>query len=59
MHKAERPSKYFFQLLQIKKGVICVQIVLEIHQTEHDIVHFQGGTTSINTTVLVVVFPFS
>ena len=29
----------------------------EIHQTEHGIVHFQGRTTSIYTTVLVVVFP--
>ena len=27
---------------QIKKGVICVQILLEIHQTEHSRVHFEG-----------------
>ena len=37
MHKAERPNNYFSntfahnQAEQIKKGVICVQIVLEIH----------------------------
>ena len=45
MHKAELPSNYFFQLFrissfsiqaeQIKKGVICVQIMLEIHRTKH------------------------
>ena len=36
MHKAERPSNYFFsnaftynQAEQTKKGVICVQILLE------------------------------
>ena len=36
MHKAVRPSNYFFQHFtheQIKKGVICVQILLEIHLT--------------------------
>ena len=39
MHKAERPSNYFYntftrnQADQIKKGVICVQILLEIHLT--------------------------
>ena len=37
MHKAERPSNYFFQHFhtykaeQIEKGVIYVQILLEIH----------------------------
>ena len=38
MHKAERPSNYFFpialynnQAEQIKKVVICLQIMLEIH----------------------------
>ena len=31
----------FFQAKQIKKGVVCVQILLEIHQTEHSRVHFQ------------------
>ena len=42
MHKAERPSNYFSnsytynQVEQIKKGVICVQILLDIHLTEHD-----------------------
>ena len=41
MHKAERPSSYLFstfthyQAEQIKQGVIYVQILLEIHQTEH------------------------
>ena len=35
LHKAERPSNYFFlsftynQVEQIKKGVICVQILLK------------------------------
>ena len=39
MHKAERPSNYFSntythnQAEQIKKGVLCVQILLEIHLT--------------------------
>ena len=52
MHKAERPSNCFFtnsstynQAEQIKKGVICVQILLEIHLTEHGRFHFQGRTT--------------
>ena len=46
-HKAQLPSNYFFssstryQAEQIKKGVICVQIFIEIHQTEHSRVHFQ------------------
>ena len=37
MHKVERPSNYFSnsftcsQAEQIEKGVICVQILLEIH----------------------------
>ena len=37
MYKVERPSDYFFQHFHtyeyIKKGVICVQILLEIHLT--------------------------
>ena len=39
MHKAERPSNYFSntfthnQAEKIKKTVICVQILLEIHLT--------------------------
>ena len=52
MHKAVHPSNYFFfnsftynQAEQIKKGVICVQILLEIHLTEHGRFHFQGQTT--------------
>ena len=59
MHKAEHPSNYFFhffftynQAEQIKKGVICVQILLEIHLTEHGRFHFQGRTT-FYTPVLV------
>ena len=59
MHKAVRPSNYFFssffsynQAEQIKKGVICVQILLEIHLTEHGRFHFQGRTT-FYTPVLV------
>ena len=59
MHKAVRPSNYFFsnsftynQAEQIKKEVICVQILLEIHLTEHGRFHFQGRTT-FYTPVLV------
>ena len=58
MHKAERPSNCFIysftynQVEQIKKGVICVQILLEIHLTEHGGFHFQGQTT-FYTPVLV------
>ena len=33
------------QAEQIKKGVIFVQILLEIHLTEHGKFHFQGRTT--------------
>ena len=39
MHKAEHPSNYFsntfthYPAVQIKKGVICVQILLKIHLT--------------------------
>ena len=33
------------QAEQIKKGVICVQILLYIHLTEHGRFHFQGRTT--------------
>ena len=40
------------QAEQIKKGVICVQILLEIHLTEHGRFHFQGRTT-FYTPVLV------
>ena len=32
------------QAEQINKGVICVQILLEIHLTEHGRFHFQGRT---------------
>ena len=41
MHKAVRPSIYFFRFFhinqaeQIEKEVICVQILLKIHLTEH------------------------
>ena len=61
MHKAGRPSNYFFfnyfthkEAEQIKKGVICVQILLEIHLTEQGGFHFQGWTT-FYTPVLVTV----
>ena len=39
MHKAVRPSNYFFPILshnqaeQIQKKIICVKILLEIHLT--------------------------
>ena len=53
MHKAERPCNFFPTLShiirpteQITKGVICVQISLEIHLTEHSRFHIQGWTTS-------------
>ena len=58
MHKAEPPSKYFFQFFtynqaeQIKKGPICVRILLEIHLTKHGRFHFQGQTT-FYTPILV------
>ena len=59
MHKAVHPSNYFFQTLshmirlsRYRKGVICVQILLEIHLTEHGRFHFQGRT-AFNTPVLV------
>ena len=52
MHKAVRPSNYFFsnsftynQTEQIKEEVICVQVLLEIHLTEHGRFHYQGRTT--------------
>ena len=48
MHTAERPSLFFFsntfthnQGEQIKKEVICVQILLEKHLLEHSTVHFK------------------
>ena len=59
MHKAERPSNYSSnssfthnQAEQIKKGAICVQILLEIHLTEHGRFHFQGRK-AFYTPVLV------
>ena len=58
MHKAVHPSNYFSnsfkynQAEQIKKEVICVQILLEIHLTEHGRFHFQGRTI-FYTPVLV------
>ena len=55
MHKAERPSNYFFsnsftyyQAEQIKKGVICVQILLEIHRR----FHFQGTSVRRHFNVM-------
>ena len=58
MHKAVRPSNFlsnsftYNQAEQIKKGVICVQILLEIYLTEHGRFHFPGRTTFC-TPVLV------
>ena len=49
MHTAERPSNYFFHFFtynpteQKKKGVICVQILLDINLTEHGRFHFWPG----------------
>ena len=49
MHTAERPSNYFSdsftytQAKEIKKGVICDQILLEIHLTEHGSYYFKVG----------------
>ena len=49
MHKAECPSNYFLsntfthnQVEQIKKGVICVQISLEIHLTLNTVEPISG-----------------
>ena len=58
MHKAEYPRNFFpnsftyKQAEQIQKGVICVQILLQMHLTEHGRFHFQGRTT-FYTAVLV------
>ena len=58
MHKAERPSNYFSnsfthnQAEQIKKGVICVHMLLEIHHTEHSRFHFRGWTTALARLLL-------
>ena len=52
MLKAKRPGNYFAncfthnQAEQIKKIVICVQMLLEIHQSKHGKVHFQGWLTA-------------
>ena len=54
MHKAEHPSNYFFnsftynQAEQIKKGVICVQMLLEIHLTEHGRFHFSRSDSILH-----------
>ena len=45
-------SVTYYQAEQIKKELICVQILLEIHLTEHGRFHFQGRTT-FYTPVLV------
>ena len=51
MHEAEHPRNHFAnsftynQAVRITKGVICVQIVLDIHLTEHGRFHFQGRAT--------------
>ena len=55
MHKAKRPSNYFFysftynQAEQIKKGVICVQILLEIHLTERGNFSFPRSDNFLHT----------
>ena len=42
-------SFIYNQAEQIKEGVICVQILLEIHLTEHGRFHFQGRTAFYHT----------
>ena len=56
MHKAGRPSNYFFQYSftynqaeQIKKRVICVQILLETHLTEHGRFNFSRSDNFLHT----------
>ena len=55
MHKAVRPSNYFpnsftyNQAEQIKKEVICIQILLEIHLTEHGRFHFSRSDNFLHT----------
>ena len=55
MHKAVRPSNYFSnsftynQAEQIKKEVICVQILLEIHLTEHGRFSFSRSGNFLHT----------
>ena len=55
MYTTERPNNYFSnsftnnQVEQIKKGVICVQILLEIHHTELGRFHFQVWPTFFHT----------
>ena len=60
MHKAESPSNYFsnsfthYQAEEIKKGVICVQILLEIHLSEHSRFHFHSHTCLGHSNVVFV-----
>ena len=49
---AHQHKKAISRRMQIKKGVICVQNLLEIHLAELGRFHFQGRTT-FYTPVLV------
>ena len=55
MLKAEGPTIIFSnsftynQAEQIKRGVICVQILLEIHLTEHGRFHFSRSDNFLHT----------
>ena len=60
MDRTESPSNFCTifthnQAEQIKKAVICVQIVLETHLTEHSRFHFSMLDNFIYTPVLVTV----
>ena len=58
MHKAERPSNYFFthyQAEQIKKGVICVQFFVRNLPDLTQLGPFSRLNIFINTPVLVTV----
>ena len=60
VHKAVRPINYFsntfthYQAEQIKKGVICVQILLEIRLTCTQFSPFQSRLTSSHTVLVIV-----
>ena len=59
MQKAERPIKYFSntftynQAEQIKKGVMCVQILLEIHLIFCDFIQVFVFTTNHHIEVVI------
>ena len=60
MHKAGSPSNYFSnsfthnQAEQIKKGVICVQILLEMHRPDYSRFHFHSHTCLGHSNVVFV-----